>query len=207
MNPKPPPAVQENADPAHPMGQKSAQNTVRDGPLDAAHYAADRTTDGTAAPPAICSRASAVAALRWGFDFAIAQGARRITCVSPSFAEWPLDDAALLQDLVVWLKRPGRQLVLLAAGFDDVPRALPRFTAWRKPWVHALQTLQAPEEMANALPMLMFDDMAVSVRLQDLDAGLGRASLDRFERHRCLDQVDAILQRSSPAFAVNTLGL
>ncbi len=199
MNPKPPPADPAQTQLAHPAGQASAHNT--------ANSAADNAAAGTVAPPAIHSRASALEALRWGFGYAIAHGARRITCVSPSFAEWPLDDATLLQDLVVWLKRPGRQLLLLAADYGDVPRALPRFTAWRTPWVHALQTLQAPEEMANGLPMLMFDDMAVSVRVLDLDAGLGRASLDRRERHRCADQIDAVLQRSSPAFAVNTLGL
>ncbi len=203
MNSNPPPAEPAHKHLAHGKGQTSAHHSADS----TADNTADNAAAGRAAPPAIHSRASALAALRWGFGHAIAEGARRITCVSPSFAEWPLDDSTLLQDLVVWLKRPGRQLLLLAADYGDVPRALPRFTAWRKPWVHALQTLQAPEEMANDLPILMFDDAALSIQVLDLDAGLGRASLDRRQRHRCADQIDAVLQRSSPAFAVNTLGL
>ena len=56
--------------------------------------------------PAIDSRSGFAAALKWGFDAAFEQGARRIVCCSPDFHDWPWDDPALLQGLTGWLRRP-----------------------------------------------------------------------------------------------------
>ena len=66
-------------------------------------------------PPTIDTRESFVAALRWGFETAAAEGARCITCVDPSFEHWPLDDPGLLDGLTAWARLPQRRLVLLAA--------------------------------------------------------------------------------------------
>ena len=65
--------------------------------------------DDTIPAPDIDTRAGFIAAIRWGFDTAFAQSARRIVCVDATFAEWPLDDAGLLQGLTTWLKRPQRR--------------------------------------------------------------------------------------------------
>lgn len=157
--------------------------------------------------PLMNSPASASAALHWGIQQAIQERARCITCVGQSLAQWPLDDADLLADMVQWFKLPQRRLVLLAASFDDLPRALPRFTAWRRPWVHAMQAWQPPEELATALPTLMFDDRRITVYRVDEESGCGRVSSDRQELLRWSQKIDAVLQRSSPAFALNTLGL
>ena len=70
--------------------------------------------------PRIDSREAFVAAVRWGFERAAADGARTITCVDTNFESWPLDDPRLLQGLTAWLRQPMRQLVLLAARYDDV---------------------------------------------------------------------------------------
>ena len=159
------------------------------------------------AVPLIESRESFAAALHWGFETAIENGARCITCADPNFDAWPLDDAALLQRLTAWLRLPQRRLVLLAANYDTVPRRLPRFTGWRRDWAHAIQALQAPQEFAFDVPTLLIDDRSVSVHLLDPLHWRGRAAVDARSRLLWQEKIDALLQRSEPAFAVTTLGL
>ena len=158
-------------------------------------------------PPRIDSRESFSAALHWGFERAIAGGARCITCTDPSFEAWPLNDAALLQQLTQWLRLPQRRLVLLAASYDTVPRQLPRFTAWRRDWAHAIQALQPQPEFALDVPALLIDDRHVSVHLIDPLHWRGRAADDARTRLLWQEKIDVVLQRSEPAFAVTTLGL
>ena len=157
--------------------------------------------------PLIDSRASFGDALRWGFDSAIANGARCITCADPNFEAWPLDDAALLQRLTDWLRLPQRRLVLLAASYDTVRQRLPRFTAWRRDWAHAIQAWQPPQEIALDLPTLLLDDRSVSVHLVDALHWRGKAAVDARSRLLWQEKIDVVLQRSETAFAVTTLGL
>ncbi len=165
-------------------------------------------TGATAADgPTIDSSASWAAALRWGFERAIAQDARRITCVAPGFAGWPLDDEAVLTSLATWLRLPMRRLVLLAARYDTVPREHARFNAWRRPWVHAIEPWQAPAEMAAELPSLLLGDEGTTVHLIDAEHWRGRARVDGRGAHIWQQRLDVVLQRSERAFAVNTLGL
>lgn len=183
------------------------QQTQGDGGRLDATAASVEAASGGESPPAIDSRVSFGAALRWGFASAVAGGARQITCVDPSFEAWPLDDEALLRELTAWMRLPQRRLVLLASGFDAVPQCLPRFTAWRRDWAHAMQALQAPAELAPALPTLLLDDRRVSVHLQDAEHWRGRASLEPRTRLLWQERVDVVSQRAEPAFPVTTLGL
>ena len=161
----------------------------------------------TQPPPVIDSQATFEAALLWGFETATLQGARQLLCVDARFEYWPLDDATLLAALSAWLRLPQRRLVLLAASFDEVPRRQPRFNTWRRDWAHALNFWQAPEELAADLPTVFLDDGAVSVRLIDAEHWRGRAELDARSAKLWRDRVDVVLQRSAPAFPINTLGL
>ena len=158
-------------------------------------------------PPRIDSREAFAAAVHWGFASAIADGARSITCVDPNFELWPLNDAPLLEALTAWLKLPQRRLILLAAGYDEVPRRQPRFTTWRGLWAHGIQALQCPQEFAADLPTLLIDDRRTCVHLIDPVHGRGRAERDARARLLWQERVDVVLQRSEPAFAVRTLGL
>ena len=106
-------------------------------------------------PPRIASREAFADGVRWGVAAAVADGTRQLVFVDPNFELWPLDDTAMLDTLTQWLKLPQRRLVLLAAGYDEVPRRQPRFTAWRVHWAHALQCLQSPQEFAASLPTLL----------------------------------------------------
>jgi hypothetical protein len=156
--------------------------------------------------PLVDTRAAFAAAVKWGFETAVAQGARRIVCCDGDFAAWPLADEPLLQALSGWLRLPQRRLVLLARSYDDVPRRFPRFVAWRRDWAHAIETWQAPEELAADLPALLVAE-GVGVHLIDAAHWRGRASLDVRQARLWTEQLDVVLQRSERAFAANTLGL
>lgn len=167
-------------------------------------------TDDKAAPataPAIDSRGGFAAALNWGFGAAFEQGARRIVCCSAEFADWPFDEPALLRGLTAWLKRPQRRLQLLARSYDELPRRCPRFNAWRADWAHAIEAWVAPEELAAELPTVLVSDGTVSVHLIDALHWRGRAERDERRARQWCEQLDVVLQRSEPGFAVNTLGL
>lgn len=159
------------------------------------------------AVPLIDSRSSYFDALRWGFATASSQDARRIVCADGDFADWPLDDTALLDGLAAWLRRPQRRLVLLARSYDEVPRRFPRFVQWRRLWLHAIDCWQAPDELASDLPRVLADDTSVSVHLIDAVHWRGRASLERRRARLWCEEIDVVLQRSERAFAANTLGL
>lgn len=166
------------------------------------------TTPDTPPPPAIAGPEDFAPAVRWAVATAISDGARTITAVDIAFGEiWPWDDAGLLAALTGWLKLPQRRLVLLAAGYDEVPRLHPRFVQWRRDWAHAIAPFVAPDELTGLLPTALFDDRRVSVVRLDPVQGRGRASLEPRTRLHWHDKTDAVLQRSSPGFPVQTLGL
>lgn len=164
--------------------------------------------------PPIDTRAGFVTALRWGFERATAVGsdagvrsARRIVCCDTDFADWPLDDPAILQGLTAWLRLPLRRLVLLAEDFDGLVRRQPRFCAWRRDWMHAVEAWQPALDPRPALPTVLCSDSDVHVQLIDRQHWRGHAAIDvRLARQR-LDALDAVLQHSTPALASRPLGL
>lgn len=162
--------------------------------------------DESAAPP-IDSRASFARAVRWSLEQAFRRGARRIVCVDPDFAEWPLNEVELLEGLTAWLRRPQRELVLLAAQYDEVPRCHPRFVAWRRSWGHAVAAWTAPEDLGAQLPTLLLDDGPTLVRLIDRAHWRGETLLDAKACRLYRDEIDAVLQRAEPGFPVSLLGL
>lgn len=157
--------------------------------------------------PRIESRAEFEAAIRWSLDASAARNARRIVWADGDFADWPLDDVALLAALTAWLQRPQRKLVLLARDYAAIVREHPRFVAWRRDWSHAVEAYALPEDVPLSLPTLAVDDGTVGVHLIDHVHWRGQASLDAMTAHRWREQLDALLQRSEAAFAVHQLGL
>ncbi len=159
------------------------------------------------APPRVDSRQAWLAALRWGFTQAMAGPTRRIVCVDSNFDEWPLNAAELHNELTNWLRRPQRQLVLLAAHFNHVALRHPRFVNWRLTWAHAVLPFTAPPEWADTLPSLLLDDTGTLVQLLDPLQWRGRASTSVREAQASREQVEVLLQRGEPAFPAHTLGL
>lgn len=158
-------------------------------------------------PPRIDSRTSFAQALLWAFDAAFADNARRIVCCDRDFAHWPLDEKTLLTNLATWLRLPQRRLVLLAETWDEVPRRHPRFTGWRRDWVHAIDTWQASAEQGPSLPSVLASDSGAVVHLIDAVHWRGRAQQDAREAKQWSEQLDVVLQQCERGFAANTLGL
>jgi len=163
--------------------------------------------DAASPPPAIDSSSAFADAIRWAFAAAVARDARRVLCVDRDFVHWPLGDPALLDLLTAWLRKPQRQLVLLAAGYDEVPRRHPRFVNWRRGWAHAVAAWAPPGDLGAELPTLFVDDGPILVRLFDAVHWRGRAERDALAARLQRDEIDAVLQRSEPAFPVTELGL
>ena len=161
------------------------------------------------APPPIDSRQAFAQALHWGFARAMRgeSRSRRILCIDRDFSLWPLDTTALLDQLTAWLRGGQRQLVLLAAHYDEVPRRHPRFVAWRRHFTHGVFPHVAPEDMAAVLPTLLLDDAGTMVRLIDAVHWRGRASTDEAAALPWREQIDALVQRSEAAFPAQALGL
>ena len=121
--------------------------------------------------------------------------------------DWPLDDTRLLDTLAPWLRLPGRRLVLVAAAWSRATREHPRFTRWRVPWAHALETRRVQDEDAGAVPTLLLDDGPTSLVVLDRERWRGRCSRDPAEAQAFRERFDALTQRSEPDFPPTTLGL
>lgn len=166
-------------------------------------------TDESTPLPTIDSRRRFAEAIGWAFTRAMREGgrSRRILCVDRDFADWPLDGPELLDGLTAWLRAGQRQLILLAASYEELPRRHSRFVAWRRNFTHAVFPYVAPEDVAAALPTLLLDDDGTCVRLIDAVHWRGRAYADEREARPWREQIDALVQRSEPGFPAQTLGL
>lgn len=158
-------------------------------------------------PRRIDSHGDFVAALHDTVALALQGAARRMVWCDADFADWPLDDAALWQRLSDWLRLPQRNLVLLARDYDSLPRRCPRFVAGYRSWSHAIHAFSPGDDDAAELPTVLLADNVAVVQLFDPPRWRGRAGSDAVDLLVWADRLDALLQRSSPAFAATTLGL
>jgi hypothetical protein len=162
---------------------------------------------GAAAARRIDSRADFVAAVRDAVDWALARGARRMLWADKDFAEWPLEDPALLQRLTQWLRLPQRQLLLLAHDYDVLAARRHRFLAWYRLWSHVAGAFTPVPDEPMELPCVALAEGAVLVHLQDPAQWRGWMSSDALQLRQWRDRIDALLQRSAPSLPVTTLGL
>lgn len=158
-------------------------------------------------PRRIESQGDFVAALHEAVVLALQHPARRMVWADPDFADWPLDDAALWPPLVDWLRLPQRRLVLLARDFGGLSRRCPRFVEGYRLWSHAITAFSPARDDEAALPSVLLVEEVGVVQILDKARWRGRASGDVSELLPWVDRLDAVLQRSSPAFAATTLGL
>jgi hypothetical protein len=133
--------------------------------------------------------------------------ARSMLWVDSDFADWPLDEPALLQALTDWLRLPQRQLLLLASNYEELRRRRARFVAWYRVWSHAVHARGPAEDDVALLPCLLRIERTRLVQMQDKIHWRGWMSEEPAVLHASKERTDALMQRSSPAFAVTTLGL
>jgi hypothetical protein len=155
----------------------------------------------------IRTRAELAAAVRATVDAALARDARTLLWVDPDFADWPLDEPALLDALAGWLRRPLRRLQLLAGDYDAVQRAHPRFAAWRMHRMHAIETRRPDVADRAVLPTLLLDDGPLCLELLERDPPNGRAAGDAQAAWRVRDFIEPVWQRAEVAWPTRPLGL
>ncbi len=155
---------------------------------------------------AIDSRTDFISALHEAIAQALARRARRMVWVDADFADWPLDDLALLQRLTDWVRLPQRQLQLLAADYEGVRRQA-RFVACYRLWSHAISAKCPAPDDAATLPSLLLADDTLLLQLLDRPRWRGFVSAEPATLQSWRERTDALLQRAAPAFPPTTLGL
>lgn len=165
------------------------------------------SADDGAAASAIGSRDDFVAAVRAAVSCALERRARRMVWADADFADWPLDDAALLEPLTAWVRLPQRRLTLVATHFDGVLRRSPRFVAWRRTWSHAVDAFSPAAGDDDDLPSLLLVDGVRALHRFDPVRCRGRVSDEASALRGWADRIDAFLQRCEPAFPATTLGI
>lgn len=154
----------------------------------------------------ITSRGEFHAALREAFEVAASAGCRELCLCDPDFADWPLGDRDVVQQLGRWAMSQ-RRLTMLAGTYDEVVRRHPRWVAWRRQWSHGVQCRTPAELDTGPIPTLLVAPGLFSVRLSDAVLHRGRWSRQTADEVHCRELFDAVLQHSIETFPVTTTGL
>ncbi|HEY2561896.1 MAG TPA: hypothetical protein VGI48_19480 [Caldimonas sp.] len=154
----------------------------------------------------IASRSEFTGAIRASFALAAQDGANEIVIVDPNFADWPLNDRAVVDSLVAWVDSR-RSLTVFADSFEEIARRQSRFVEWRRQWAHVVRCRSDPELETEQVPTILLAPGVTCVRLLDRVRYRGTVSNRAVDMTECQETIDALLQRSAEAFPVTTLGL
>ncbi len=154
----------------------------------------------------IASRADFQNAVRAAFVQAAEQGAPEVFIVDPNFADWPLSEPAVVDTLTRWVDSH-RRITVMAHSYDAFARHQVRFVAWRRQWAHVVHCRGDDVLEAEQIPSLMVVPGQVCIRLLDRVRYRGIVSARPIDLTGCRDTIDALLQRSTEAFPVTSLGL
>lgn len=154
----------------------------------------------------IQSRNEFHAALRAGFAAAADTGCRAIWLCDEDYADWPLSERGVIDDLTRWAQAH-RSFTVIARDFDVIARRHARWVEWRRTWSHVVQCRTNDELEAGQMPTLLLAPGATSVRLFDRVHYRGSVSSLAADAVLWRETVDEVLQRSAEAFPATTLGL
>ena len=154
----------------------------------------------------IDSRSGFHQALRAAFADLAARPCLQVWLCDIDFADWPLNEPAVIDDLVRWAQ-PHRKMVVLAQSFDDLVRRHPRWVAWRRQWAHAVECRLVEPVEQGRMPLLLTAQGGLTVKLVDAQRYRGSWSREPADGRLALEMIDAISQRSQDAFPATTLGL
>ena len=151
----------------------------------------------------IASRSDFHAAVRSALSEAASTGWRELFLCDPNFADWPLNEAAVIESLTQWAGAQ-RSLTLLALDYDEVMRRHPRFVRWRIQWSHLVRAcaLQGVD-----VPVLLHASGGLTLRLLDPVRYQGRVSRVASDITQTRELIDVISQRSVEAFPATVVGL
>ena len=145
-------------------------------------------------------------AVRWAVEAALAHRSRLLRLSDPDFTDWPLNQAAVLDALTAFVRLPGRRVRFVAADYRRLALAMPRVTAWRRTWGHALETL-APVQDGPPPPTAVLADRTHGVWIAQRDPLRGWRVQEAQRLSLLAEQLDAYAQRCEPAWPATTLGL
>lgn len=157
-------------------------------------------------PTPIESRNEFHAALRSAFAEAADAGCREILLCGDDFADWPLGERGVVEQLTRWAASH-RSLVVVARHFDEVARRHARWVEWRRTWSHIVQCRANNELEAEQMPVMLLAPGAASVRLVDPVRCRGSVSRRPADAIVWRESIDAVLQRSEESFPPTLLGL
>lgn len=154
----------------------------------------------------ITSRSEFHTALRRAFAEAADAGCRELLLCDDDFADWPLGERAVVEDLTRWAASH-RSFTIVARHFDEVARRHPRWVEWRRTWAHIVQCRANNELEAGRMPVMLLAPGVVAVRLFDADVPRGAVSRERADAIVWREALEEVLQRSEESFPATSLGL
>lgn len=154
----------------------------------------------------ITSRSEFQDALRGAFAEMAHVGAREVWICDDDFADWPLNERAVVDHLAKWAYAH-RKLTVVARTFEEVTRRHPRWVEWRRQWSHVVECRSVEEALPGDLPATLLAPGLVVVRLFDAVHIRGSVSRDVADAVQSREMIDAVLQRSAEAFPATTTGL
>lgn len=154
----------------------------------------------------IDTRAQFQAAVRSAFAQMGAAGVREIWLCDEDFADWPLNDPEVIENLSNWASAH-RRCTVLAGRYDRLQRQHPRWVQWRQQRSHVVHCRAPDASIANPLPCVLLAPGCVTLRLIDRELWRGSLSVDLADAGRERERLDALMQRSVEAFPSSTLGL
>ena len=136
---------------------------------------------------------------------AAAQRWPHLVLCDPSFEEWPLGEAAVVDSLQAWA-RVGGQLTMLAVGYDGLVRHQARFVGWRQTWSHRIDCRRCSTDDPLSFPSALWSD-AWCLQRHDVQWSRGVAGHEPARRVTLRETLNECLLRSSAGFPATTLGL
>lgn len=154
----------------------------------------------------IATRGEYHQAIRDAFAQAAARRCREILMCDEHFADWPLNESGVVENLMQWAS-PQRKLIVLARGFDEIARLHPRWVAWRRTWAHAVECRANRELESGQLPTLLLIPGLLTLKLVDKVHYRGSVSRHAGDAVLAREAFDSVLERSEEAFPATQLGL
>lgn len=160
----------------------------------------------TPASHLIQSRTEFQDALRSAFADIAAAGSREIWMCDADFADWPLNEPEVVENLSRWAMGH-RICTIVALSYDQIVRRHPRWVQWRRERSHMVRCRTPDEADRVDVPCVLLAPGTLSLRLVDRDLYRGSVSTAIADATRDRDRLDALMQRSVDAFPASTLGL
>ena len=154
----------------------------------------------------IDSRSEFHQAIREGFAEMARVGCREAWISDEDFADWPLNERAVIESLTLWAMSH-RKLVVVARQYDEVVRRHARWAEWRRQWSHVVECRAFQDAEIGQIPTLLLAGDLFAVRLVDAARYRGAMSREAGDLLRFRELIDAVSQRSVESFPPTILGL